>query len=205
MQFIHGSWFSNIIFLTLLSFLFIISPGGLDAQDIIENQEESGRIRIAFMGLEPRNGYEQVDIVTDYLRTEIIKTGTFELVERAAIDKLIAVMNFQSSGMIDTASDEDIINIGKFASVKLLFMGSIGTMENKTTVTVRLVDAETARIVFANAVVSRPGEGIEDGLVYWPEKYQKVVCRLSQNPVWRKSNRPGPPGIHLKPCCMQES
>ncbi|RKX84753.1 MAG: hypothetical protein DRP70_12700 [Spirochaetes bacterium] len=165
---------------TLLLLMVFSSTFSIDAQ------EETGRIRIAFMGLEPRNGYEQVEIVTDYLRTEIIKTGTFEIVERTEIDKIISEMNFQSSGLIDTASNEDLINIGKFASVKLLLMGSIGTMENKTTVTVRLVDAETARIVFANAVVNRPGEGIEDGLVVLARKISESGLQTITEPSLEK-------------------
>jgi TolB-like protein len=127
-------------------------------------QSDTGRIRIAFLGLESRNEFDQTQIVTDVLRTEIIKTETFEIVEREQLDAIYKEQELALSGFVDRLSDDDVIQLGRFASVKLLLLGSIGTLDNKTAITLRLVDAETAKIVFADSVVNRPEENIEDKL-----------------------------------------
>ena len=101
---------------------------------------------------------------SDMLSTELVKTGAFRVMER---DKIAAVMkeqNFGQSGRVDSAT---AVRLGKILGVKYIITGAVteygqsrsggggggvnvGKKGYHAAVDIRMVDAETGEIVFAD-------------------------------------------------------
>ena len=93
---------------------------------------------------------------SDLLRTELFRTGYFHVMERKQMDKILAEHAFQLSG----ATEQDIVEIGKFLGVQLMAMGSINLLGREFIINIRLVDIEEARVKAAETVRARGEERI---------------------------------------------
>ena len=108
-----------------------------------------------------RVGGAMVDIVT----TELAKTGAFILIERAEMDKVLAEQAQGQSGIINPAT---AAKTGRILGLQALVIGSLSefgvepkvidlgifkkkAMVAKATVDVRVVDAETGQILYAES------------------------------------------------------
>lgn len=123
--------------------------------------------RVAVMDFDnktPHGGWQLGQGAADMLTTEMVKLGTMDMFER---DRLTAVMkeqNLGASGRFDAAT---AARIGKIIGVQYIITGAVteygrsntggggrGVRVNKThysaTVDIRMIDAVTGRIVFAD-------------------------------------------------------
>ncbi len=108
-----------------------------------------------------RLGYGAADILT----TEMVKTGKFKMMERENLRTVIKEQNLGRSGRIDPAT---AARIGKIIGVEYIITGAvteygqsraggggggvhIGKKGYHATVDIRIVDAETSEIVFADS------------------------------------------------------
>jgi len=80
-------------------------------------------------------------IVSDFLRSELVRTGAFTVVERANMDKILAEAGFQMSGCTEA---ECAVQMGKLLNVTRMVVGSVSKLIDTYYVTVNLVDVETA-------------------------------------------------------------
>jgi curli biogenesis system outer membrane secretion channel CsgG len=67
--------------------------------------------------------------ITDLLITNLVKDGSFSVIERQAIDKLLAEQNFANS---DRADPSTAARIGKMAGVHYIVIGAITEFGNET-------------------------------------------------------------------------
>lgn len=108
-----------------------------------------------------RLGYGASDILT----TEMVKTGKFKMMERENLRSVLEEQNLGKSGRIDPAT---AARIGKIIGVEYIITGAvteygqsraggggggvnIGKKGYHATVDIRIVDAETSEIVFADS------------------------------------------------------
>jgi TolB-like protein len=100
------------------------------------------KMSIAVMDLEPQ-GVDSATAKTlsEIMRTELLNTGRFEVLERAQMDRLISEMKIQQSGLTDV---QNAAELGKMLNVEKLIIGSIGQMGNTYQLNVRLVDVAKA-------------------------------------------------------------
>jgi len=85
-------------------------------------------------------------IVSDFLRSELVRTGAFTVVERANMDKILAEAGFQMSGCTEA---ECAVQMGKLLNVTRMVVGSVSKLIDTYYVTVNLVDVETGGILNA--------------------------------------------------------
>lgn len=116
--------------------------------------------------------------VADILVTELVKDGTFKVIERSQLEKVISEQKLSASGLVDTS---EVAKIGKILGVSAVIVGSvtqfgidskvrgifgIGIKQNyaKVAVNARLIDTTTAEILNAaegSAEESASGVSIE--------------------------------------------
>lgn len=85
----------------------------------------------------------EAKIITDFVEEAVFNTGRYELVSRTQIEKIMAEMQFQQSGM---SSIEGAVNIGRFLAAKRVVIGTVGLLGNTFTIQVKLVNVESGRI-----------------------------------------------------------
>ena len=83
-------------------------------------------------------------IVADFLRTEFVGIGEFNVIDKANMDKLLAEASFQQTGC---TTAECAIQIGKILNVTQVIVGSYSKLGNVYYITVNLVDVETGKIL----------------------------------------------------------
>lgn len=75
---------------------------------------------------------QDVDVgkgITDLLVTDLVKDGTYSIIERKALDKILAEQNFSNS---DRANPTSAAKIGKLLGVDAMVVGSITQFGNET-------------------------------------------------------------------------
>ena len=83
-------------------------------------------------------------IVAEWITTSLNKTGAFEVYERLSIEKITAEHKLGMSGLLD---DETIAEIGRMRGVQAIITGSVIKFGNIISVTAKVIDVETAKII----------------------------------------------------------
>ena len=75
---------------------------------------------------------QDVDIgkgISDLMVTNLVKDGSYSVIERKALDKIMAEQNFSNS---DRANPTSAAKLGKLLGVDAIIVGSITTFGNET-------------------------------------------------------------------------
>ena len=107
--------------------------------------------------------------VSEILRTEIGSTGAFSVIERAQLDKVIAEQKLSYSELVDP---KNAVKIGNLVGAKYVMVGSISCLGSTYTVSTRVVDVETSKMILGKALTCDS----EDGL---PEICQQLAKDLA--------------------------
>ncbi|MEW6556880.1 MAG: PorV/PorQ family protein [Elusimicrobiota bacterium] len=83
-------------------------------------------------------------IVADFLRTELVQTGIYTVIEKANMDKILAEAAFQQTGC---TTSECAVQIGKLLNVKQMVVGNLSKLMDTYYITVNLVEVETGKIL----------------------------------------------------------
>ncbi|MEK7476717.1 MAG: CsgG/HfaB family protein [Candidatus Coatesbacteria bacterium] len=110
-------------------------------------------------------------VIADILRSELVKTNAFNVVEKANMDKILAEQTFQQTGC---TSEECAVKLGKLLNVQRMVVGSFGKLLDKYFVNLRVVNVETGRVVYGDTVNGRTVEEIQKGL-------NEVVARIAKS------------------------
>lgn len=86
---------------------------------------------------------DEKSIFTNRLRSKLINTGNFTVIERNRMDEILKEQGFQKTGCTD---NECAIEIGRLLNVKYIITGNLDKLEDLYTIAVRLVDVETGEI-----------------------------------------------------------
>ena len=81
----------------------------------------------------------EIDLLTNRLQSEFVKTGSYNVIERAKIDKMLREQKFQLGDL----SSENLISIGNILGAQQILVGTAGKFNRIYTLSVRLIDAET--------------------------------------------------------------
>ena len=82
--------------------------------------------------------------LTDRLRSELVKTGSFTIIERSEMDEILKEQGFQITGC---TSDECVVEAGRLLNVNQICAGSIGKVGGIYTVAARLIDVQSGEII----------------------------------------------------------
>ncbi|MGY8783067.1 MAG: CsgG/HfaB family protein, partial [Fidelibacterota bacterium] len=86
----------------------------------------------------------EVQTLTERLRTEIGNTNAVRLIERKAVEKIMAEQGFQQSGC---TNDECAAEVGQLLGVQFMISGSIGKMGDAFTIDAKMFSVETGETV----------------------------------------------------------
>ena len=96
---------------------------------------------LAFEGL----GISEIEAkaLTNRLRAILVKTGTYQVVERGKMDAILDEQGFQLSGC---TSEECVVEVGQLLGVQKMLAGSISLVGKTYSVEMRIIDVELGRI-----------------------------------------------------------
>lgn len=101
--------------------------------------------RIAVMDLEPEGiSLSESRIISARLRTDLINTNKFIVLEREKMDEILNEQSFQLSGCTST---DCVVEAGKLLGVNQIVAGNIGKLGNLFTISIRLIDVKTGQIL----------------------------------------------------------
>ena len=87
----------------------------------------------------------EVLTLTDRLRTELVQVSDYTIVERSKIDEILKEQKFQLSGCVE----ECLLEVGQILGANNIIIGSIGKIGNIYTISARMVNAESGKIIQA--------------------------------------------------------
>ena len=86
----------------------------------------------------------EVGILTDRLSTELVKLGSFTVVERSQMEEVLKEQGLQQSGC---TTSECAVEVGFLLGVDKMITGSIGRIGSLFTLSARIIDVETGEIL----------------------------------------------------------
>ena len=95
------------------------------------------------------NGLKTIEAktITENLRTELSKIGSYRLVERAQSEAILQEQGFQQSGACDSESCN--IEMGKLLGVDKLIVGSIGLIGETYSINSKVINVETSEVILS--------------------------------------------------------
>jgi len=150
---ISGSRLFLWILLLLLFLLAIPAP----------SWATSGKTRVAVIDFEQKatqelQGKQAGEIVAEWLITSLVRTGRFDVVERAQLQKILKEQQLGMTGMI---SQETAARVGELLGVKVIITGSVIQIGNTVEVNARLINVEDGSILKAEKIRGAGLESIE--------------------------------------------
>lgn len=139
-------WITLIIFLILCSF------------SIAQVQD---KINIAVIDLDSRGGLSEseIGILTDRLRSMLVRTNAFDVVDRGLMQDILKEQGFQISGC---TSMDCAVEAGKILGMEQMVSGTVGRLGSLYTVDISLINVETSRIMKS---LTRDHRGEIEGLI----------------------------------------
>jgi len=86
---------------------------------------------------------EDAAIISDFFRSELIKSNKFNVLDRNNVEKILKEYNLQSQGLTDTTNS---VEIGKLLNVQYIFFGSYSRLDSSFMLTVNMVNIKTGKI-----------------------------------------------------------
>ena len=90
--------------------------------------------------------------ITSLLGTTLATSGVVRLVEREAVDKVLAEQRFQNSGV---TTPEAAATIGRILNVRRVLIGTVSKFGSSYVVDVRVVDTESAEVTGGESLECR--------------------------------------------------
>ncbi len=127
------------IFLLFTSFLFSqFTPS------------DGGKPTVAILDFEARGvSVQEVQTLSERMRTEIGNTNAVRLIERKAVDKIMQEQGFQQSGC---TTDECASEVGQLLGVQYMISGAIGLMGKTYTIDAKMFSVETGETIQTKSV-----------------------------------------------------
>ncbi|MBI2796916.1 MAG: hypothetical protein HYX65_09450 [Gemmatimonadetes bacterium] len=150
----------------------------------------SRRLRFAVLDLDDNGvGPDVARAIADQLSTRLGLNPGVRLVERRRIAAIMKEQNFQQTGRTDA---QGAVQLARIFNVQKVLMGAVAKLGTTMTITVQMVDVETAAIDGSREVQCRAC-ALEDLTEAMSELAQTVVSEPDQSVL----NYPEPPGLRL--------
>ena len=126
---------------TVLMLIILISGTVAFAQN-------TDKIRVAVMDLESQ-GMEPATVaaLSDRLRSELLNTGKFDVMERNRMELILREQGFQQTGVC--SSTECMVEAGHILGVDRMIAGSVAQVGNIHTLSVQMIDIQTGRMMLS--------------------------------------------------------
>ncbi len=113
-----------------------------------------GKTRVAVIDFEQKGeqefrGRQVGEIVAEWLITSLVRTGRFDVVERAQLQKILKEQQLGMTGML---SQETAAKVGELLGVKVIITGSVIRVGNAYDINTRLINVEDGSILKAEKI-----------------------------------------------------
>ena len=107
--------------------------------------QQNEKLRIAILDFTNTGGLSKQETVTlgNRLRSMLVKTNAFIVLERGQMDDILDEQGFQQTGCTTT---ECAVEMGRLLNVQKMISGTIGKLGKTYTIDLSLIDVETAEI-----------------------------------------------------------
>jgi hypothetical protein len=107
--------------------------------------QQEDKLRVAILDFTNTGGLSKQETVTlgNRLRSMLVKTNAFVVLERGQMDDILNEQGFQQSGCTTT---ECAVEMGRLLNVQKMISGTIGKLGQTYTIDLSLIDVETAEI-----------------------------------------------------------
>jgi TolB-like protein len=117
--------------------------------------KKPSRITLAVKNLEARGVSEdEAATLSDVLRSQLINTGNFSVMERAQMDEILKEQAFQQSGAC--TEEACLVQMGQLLGIQVIAAGSIGKIGRAYSINARTISVQTGEIL---TTVSRTYSG----------------------------------------------
>lgn len=100
--------------------------------------------RIAVWDLESSNiSYDKIVTLSNRLRSEMVKTNKFTIIDRSELNKILKEQGIQQTGIVDIST---AVRIGKIIGVRYILVGSVNRVGYTKAIDIRMIDVETSVI-----------------------------------------------------------
>jgi hypothetical protein len=132
--------------------ILLLLPGYCFAQD--------DRLNLAVAEFEARN-VSQMDAlaISDFLRTELVKSGMFKVLDRSNMDKILEEQAFQTTGC---TTQECAVKMGKILNVQKIVIGILTKLMDVYFITASVVNVQTGEIELSERIKSPTAGGLAD-------------------------------------------
>lgn len=110
-------------------------------------------------------------ILSEYFITSIVKSGRFEVVERAMLQKIIAEQKLSTTGLVDESTASQL---GKLLGVDVIITGSILKLRNSIDINARIINVQSGSIIAAEDISADTDKNYHD-LV------KQLTAKITQN------------------------
>jgi len=86
---------------------------------------------------------DDADIIAEFFRSELIKTGKFNVLDRNNIKKILTEQRFQSTGVTDI---KNVVKVGKLINAQYIFVGTYSKLDTLFMLNVDMVNIQTGKI-----------------------------------------------------------
>ncbi|MGV3522859.1 MAG: CsgG/HfaB family protein [Candidatus Sericytochromatia bacterium] len=115
--------------------------------EAVAQAQVNDSLPIAVLGLSAKGSVSETEasILTDRIRSLVVQTRRFRVMERDSMDKILRDQGFQETQ--NCQSNDCSIEIGRLLSVKEIITGSISRLGNMYSLNLRMIDAEHGNIL----------------------------------------------------------
>ncbi len=148
--------------------LLLVASAALNLLFPVDSFAEFSKIKIAVLDFEQKGKFETDDIgkmVAEWLTTNLVETGRFDIVERRLLNKVLAEQSIGASAIVDPNSASQL---GRVLGVKTVITGSVSNYGGVIDINARLISVETASIRAAESVSTES-----------PKELRKLVAQIS--------------------------
>lgn len=151
------------------------------------------KTNIAVLDLKGENiSASDTEIISSRLRSELVNTNKFNVIEREKMNELLKEQGVQISGLVN---DSSIVQAGKLLGVKRMATGTAGKIGNLYTISLRLIDVETGKII-KTASADNTG-GIETFLTESLKTASRRLAGLETANLKNNFEKPAPKGMKI--------
>lgn len=126
--------------------------------------------------------------ITNMIRTELVNDGKFAVIERNQMEAILKEQGFSQTGCTDEAC---VIQMGRMLSANKMLMGEVSGVGNNMYITVRVVDVEKGVVDFAEKVVARSNERLDEVTSELTEKLTRRIETAMRKKVSAKKQISG--------------
>ena len=87
---------------------------------------------------------DEAIILTNRVRSQLINTGSYIVVDRANMEEILTEQGFQQTGC---TSDECVVEVGNLLGVQNMMSGTVGKIGSTYSISLQIVNIETGQII----------------------------------------------------------